>query len=79
MKKDTFRVPEWSLNALVNGSYDNLTTNDIFRLETFVNTECITGFLSVENEPYFSHRNDVDSIGGIVYDISCSIEMEYAQ
>ena len=78
MEKQTFTIPQWAVVALVNGIDDGLTANGLFIIETFINTECINGFLSVESEPYFSWVNDVDNLGGIVYDLSFSIKMEYA-
>jgi hypothetical protein len=79
MEKQTFRIPQWAVVALVNGVDDGLTANGISIIETFINTESINGFLSVESEPYFTWVNDIDNLGGIVYDLSFSIETEYTQ
>lgn len=76
MNKQTFKIPFWAVNSLVMATFENLTTNEIAKIQAFVDTEAITGFLSIESEPYFSWSNDVDTLGGMVYDLLFTIETE---
>ena len=79
-----YRLPVWAICPLVNADNDGLTDNDIVQLKMFENE--LNGLVSElnanhytidygndDNEPYFSHTNDIDNLGGNVIDVTVHI------
>ena len=69
---DTVRIPEWALCALINGDTSGLTGSEENNLEVFLlDYDEWEGLVFVDKgEPYFSWTNDVDHLGGNVYDVT---------
>lgn len=68
----TFVIPAHYMSYLVNGDFDNMTDLDEERISQFENEldhNCLTFQFEAE-EKYFSHRNDIDPLGGDVYDVT---------
>ena len=69
MNKISFIIPQWAIQSLANGiDDDSLSFNDQSKIKSFIDTERIIEFLSIDSVPYFSHSNDIERIGGIVQD-----------
>jgi hypothetical protein len=84
----TYQIPVWALSALINGDYSGLSDAEEQALHDFemsmyhefkYHDEACTGLIfSPVGEPYFSHRNDIDGLGGDVHDVEVSGNLEEA-
>ncbi len=81
MEFDTyeFKIPTWAVCPLEYGDYSGLTDEDISDLESFIESlprdsnGCIGHFIWPD-ESYFSHDNDISSLGSDVYDAEYLVE-----
>ncbi len=65
---ETFIVPDWSLNFLVNGDQQGLTSEEGFHLESFISTNGIEDFVAIVGEEPFTSRNDVTGEIALCYE-----------
>lgn len=68
----TFTVPEWSLGYLVNDNLENLSPEDKGKVRAFSARELILN-VGETSEPFFSHTNDIDNVGGTCVVITCTV------
>ncbi len=70
-----YTVPEWALSALFNGDTSGLEDEDEAAIAAFLKNEKLSeqqghwSYGSENNEPYFSHTNDIHNLGDTVVDI----------
>jgi len=84
----TYQIPVWALSALINGDYSGLSDAEEEALDDFwsnmydefkYHDEKPTGLVfNPVGEPYFSHRNFIDGLGGNVYDVEIAGNFEEA-
>ena len=69
---DTVKIPEWALPVLINGDSSGCTGSEENALETFLlDYDDYDGLVfDYQGEPYFSHHNPIDGMGGMVYDVT---------
>lgn len=76
MKVINLVVPDWSICALINGDFDNLSEDDLEHLGTFIKSiknKYGEGSFQCDVETMnlgFSYRNDVHKLGGNI----CSVQ-----
>ena len=78
-----FVIPTWALPSLINADDSGLNEDDIEKLDKFVkkvvkdygNANFMLG--SESDESYFSHRNDIDSLGSDVTKLYLKPTKEY--
>jgi len=84
--KINYRLPVWCICPIVNDDYSSLNDADIQALENFMEETCEvienTGQdnhgtwdwpNNIDEATYFSHTNDVDSLGNDVIDVDLII------
>ena len=71
-KIDSLKIPAWALPALINGDTSGLTGTEENALEVFLlDYEDWGGLVfDYQGEPFFSWSNDVDGLGGDVYEVT---------
>ncbi len=62
-------LPEWAIYPIINGDYSALNDEEEEKLNTFLFSLPEGHFCPPEEEGYFKWGNDIESLGGIVYDV----------
>jgi hypothetical protein len=68
-----FIIPAWAMYAIELGNYENLSEEEISKVEKFLDDLIKTygnAILTFGDEPYFGTSNDIDNIAGDVYHAS---------
>jgi hypothetical protein len=61
----TYILPEYLASYLINGDHSGLTDQEVTEIDQFLDREKVY-FVSCTDDPYFAHRNDLNSLGSTV-------------
>ena len=69
-------IPQWAVCPIINDDYSGITDKDTRALDDYIKSLPPGGVWSMvqeEPEPYFTWRNDIETMGGDVYDMTYTI------
>lgn len=66
----TYRLPAYYASAIINNDWSGLVEQESDELKSFLSKEGLltSDFYLSEIEPYFSWKNDMNFLGGDVFD-----------
>jgi len=59
-------LPEYWANYLINGDATGLTEDEILEIDDYISDSGLAWAVDIIGEPWFSHRNDANNMGGNV-------------
>ena len=69
MPQETFRIPAHFIAPLINADYTSLSDNEEIELNTWLKNVNPGSATCPDGEPFFSHNNDINNLGGDCYDV----------
>lgn len=69
MERNTYRIPAHYVSALVNDDYSGLSDADEIELNTWLKNVNPGYATCPDDEPFFSHNNDINNFGDNCYDV----------
>lgn len=68
LETGVYRLPSWAVLYFINNDIDHMSESEKKAADKFINRCKIQSVCCPTTDSFFSHRNDIDNLGGDCYD-----------